>query len=470
MRTLFSDFAGMAPTEMIALPPAGSHRRYFRLRAGTVSAIGAYNDDLRENRAFLTFTRHFQTRGLHVPELYGVSADGQYYLLADLGDIMLKTLVDEKSSDFEFPESVLPWYKKALRELVQFQVSGHEGLDYLVCIPRDRFDKQSMLWDLNHFKYFFLKVSGIPFDEQKLEDDFRNFTSFLEEAGSDHFLFRDFQSRNIMISGSECYFIDYQGGRRGALQYDPASLLFEARTNLPFRLRESLLEYYLDELEKMIPLDRDAFLRYYYPFVLMRILQTLGTYGLRGWVEKKALFMQSVPFALGNLRWLLENNLIPDRFTQLRDVVQRLASSEKLQVKIPVTGDRLTVRITSFSYRKTIPDDLTGNGGGFVFDCRGIQNPGRIEEFRMLTGLDEPVRTFLREKSEMGSFLEDVYRMIDRTVTTYISRNYHHLQVSFGCTGGRHRSVYAAQSLADHLKQNDRVVVELEHREIDQSL
>ncbi len=469
LKKLFSEYTGKEVTEMIALPPSGSHRRYFRLRNDTFTAIGAYHNDLAENRAFLEFTRHFLRKGLHVPELYATDQEGYYYLLSDLGDTMLKSLIDERSTDFQFPESATPYYKKALKELVRFQVEGNTGLDYSVCVPRESFDRQSVLWDLNHFKYFFLKVTGIPFDEQKLEDDFRTFASLLEEAGTGSFMFRDFQSRNIMIQNQECYFIDYQGGRRGAFQYDPASLLFEARTNLPFSLREELLEYYLDELDRYKNPGRKAFMTYYYPFVLIRMLQTMGTYGLRGWVEKKPLFLQSVPFAVNNLRWLLDNHLVPDIVPELKKVLYDLSASEKVQVKIPVQTDKLRISIVSFSYMKTIPDDLSGNGGGYVFDCRGINNPGRFEQYRSLTGRDEAVQKFLREKSEMADFLSDVFSIIDRTVSTYIIRNHHHLQVSFGCTGGRHRSVYAAEKLAEHLKQNENVVVDLEHREMNQN-
>ena len=208
---------------------------------------------------------------------------------------------------------------------------------------------------------------------------------------------------------------------------------------------------------------------YYYPFVLIRMLQTMGTYGLRGWVEKKPLFLQSVPFAVNNLRWLLDNHLVPDIVPELKKVLHDISASEKVQVKIPVQTDKLRVSIVSFSYMKTIPDDLSGNGGGYVFDCRGINNPGRFEQYRSLTGRDESVQKFLREKSEMAGFLSDVFSIIDRTVSTYIIRNHHHLQVSFGCTGGRHRSVYAAEKLAEHLKQNENVVVDLEHREMNQN-
>ncbi|HYW96663.1 MAG TPA: RNase adapter RapZ [Bacteroidales bacterium] len=464
---LFREFSGKEPDVISPLPPSGSHRKYFRLTSGVFSAIGVYNDDLNENKAFLTFTRHFLSKKLHVPELYGVSADEHYYLLQDLGDTMLKTLIDNQSDAFEFPPTMIPWYKKALRELARFQVEGHRGLDYSACSPRDRFDRQSVLWDLNHFKYFFLKISGIPFDEQKLEHDFHAFASLLEEADPGFFLYRDFQSRNIMIHENECYFIDYQGGRRGALQYDPASLLFEARTNIPFETREQLLEYYLDEVTALTNTDRRQFMALFYPFALVRVLQAMGTYGLRGWVEKKPLFLQSVPFAINNLKWLLGDNRIPTSFPALRQVLTDITRTEKLLVNIPVRKDKLTVRIISFSYRNPIPDDLSGNGGGFVFDCRGIHNPGRYDEYKMLTGRDEAVQNFFREKSDMDQFLADVFSMTDRTISTYVERNYHHLQVCFGCTGGRHRSVFAAERLAERLKQNPNVIVELEHREMD---
>ncbi len=466
LKELFKTFAGKEAGEISSLPPAGSRRLYFRLKHKEITAIGVYNDDLKENTAFLGFTRHFMDKGLHVPDLYEVSEDKHYYLLRDLGDTMLKTMIDNASVDFVFPESVIPWYKKALRELIRFQTIGHQGLDYSLCMPRENFDRQSILWDLNHFKYFFLKISGLPYDEQKLENDFQAFAEFLEGASSDYFLFRDFQSRNIMIHEDECYFIDYQGGRRGPLQYDTASLLFEARTNIPPEQREELLDYYLDELRLQTGIERSEYMIYYYPFVLVRILQTLGTYGLRGWVEKKALFLQSVPFALRNIQWLLENKLLPTGFPELLKVLSDITASEKLKINIPPKKEKLSVSIKSFSYRKPVPDDLSGNGGGFVFDCRGIHNPGRYDEYKMLTGKDAAVQKFFSEKSEMESFLKDVFSIIDRTVETYTEMNYYHLHICFGCTGGRHRSVYAAEKLAEHLKQKENVIVDLEHTEM----
>lgn len=448
------------------LPPSGSHRRYFRLRSGKNRAIAVFNEDEKENKAFIQFSLHFKEKGIRVPEIYGSDTDKYTYLIEDLGDQNLKDLLEKNRNGEKISENALKFYREALSELLHFQIKGDEGLDYSLCIPRDRFDRQSILWDLNHFKYFFLKISGRPFDEQKLENEFQLFASLLERAESDHFMFRDFQSRNIMIYNDHCYFIDYQGGRKGALQYDVASILFEAKTDLPFRTREILLNHYLDELNKYYPGSSKKFLDLYYPFVLIRLLQALGTYGLRGWVEKKSLFLQSMPFAIKNLKWLLLKDKIPKELPYLKQVLTEVCLSKKVDYPLPQNRDGLTVRVFSFSYRKPLPDDLSGNGGGFIFDCRGIHNPGRYNEFKTLTGKDQAVEDFFNEKSKMEEFLADVYRIIDRTIESYIDRKYTHLEIGFGCTGGQHRSVYAARKLADHLQQNQNLFVELEHREL----
>jgi aminoglycoside/choline kinase family phosphotransferase len=425
--------------------------------------------DIRENLAFISFTKHFLSKGLPVPEVYLVSEDQKYYLLEDLGDTTLKELTDSLRKGWDFPLEMIPWYKKVIDGLIRFQTEGHEGLDYSVCVPRDEFDSRSILWDLNHFKYFFLKLCGIPFDEEKLENDFQNLAGKLNEVERKSFLYRDFQSRNIMIKKNKLYFIDYQGGRRGALQYDIATLLFEARTNIPGNIKEALLEYYLERisLKKKEEFNRKEFLSVYLLFALVRQLQAMGAYGLRGWVEKKPLFLQSIPFAMNNLRYFLENHCpSPEEYPELTRLLMLMIKDENLNKPIPAGEDKLTIRISSFSYRKAIPDDLTGEGGGFVFDCRGIYNPGRYPEFKNRTGMDEEVEKFFIEKTEMGDFLRDVFSIIDRSVKTYVGRDFRHLQVSFGCTGGQHRSVYAAKKLAQHLEHNRLVTVLLEHKEL----
>jgi aminoglycoside/choline kinase family phosphotransferase len=469
LKDLFKKRYGIICEQVSLLVPAGSARQYYRLSNGETSAVGAFNRDVRENRAFISFTRHFLSKGLPVPEVYLVSEDEKYYLLEDLGDTTLKDLTDSLRKGWNFPEAMIPWYKKVIDALIKFQTSGHEGLDYSVCIPRDEFDKRSILWDLNHFKYFFIKLSGIPFDEEKLENDFQKLAGKLDQVERNSFLFRDFQSRNIMIRNGKLFFIDYQGGRRGALQYDIATLLFEARTNIPREIKEELLEYYLEKISllKQNPFDKKEFLCTYPLFALVRQLQAMGAYGLRGWVEKKPLFLQSIPFAMKNLRYFLENERHAlEEFPELVRLMELMIIDDKLNRQIPSGEDKLTVRISSFSYRKAIPDDLTGEGGGFVFDCRGIYNPGKFPEFKNRTGLDPDVEKFFLEKTEMNDFLKDVFSIIDRTVKTYVGRDFKHLQVCFGCTGGQHRSVYAAKKLADHLEHNRFLTVLVEHREL----
>ena len=445
---------------------SGSQRRYFRLRANDTTAIVVFNEDIKENRAFLEFTQYFKTIGVRVPEIYATTEDKQTYLLEDLGEESLTDLLAKNRNGDVVNEVILKFYKEALSDLVLLQIKGNEVIDYSLCIPRERFDKQSIVWDLNHFKYFCLKISGIPFDEQKLEDDFQKYGAMLESAESDHFMFRDFQSRNIMIYKEHCYFIDYQGGRKGALQYDVASILFEAKADLPSGTREILLEHYLKELEKIYPDSRQKFLAGYYPFVLIRLLQAMGTYGLRGWVEKKPLFLQSMPYAIKNLKWLLLNDKIPKELPYLKEILTEISISKKFNYSLPQMRDNLTVHIFSFSYRKPIPDDLTGNGGGFVFDCRGIHNPGMYDEFKALTGKEIAIHEFFEKRSRMEEFLADITRIVDLTIESYVERQYTHLEVGFGCTGGRHRSVYAAEKLALYLQQNEKVFVELEHIEI----
>ncbi len=427
--------------------------------------IGAISPDPLITKAFLRFTEHFRNKGLNVPELYAVQEGKGIYLLEDLGDLMLKHLVDQDREEGSFPGKVRPFYHSTLEHLLRFQVEGHAGLDYSVCVPRREFDRQSVLWDMNHFKYFFLNLLGIPFDEQKLEDDFQFFASYLMNASRDHFLYRDFQARNILVRDEALFFIDYQGGRMGALQYDVASLLFEARVDLPSDFRVELLQYYLEKLGRVNKNDAAEFQKYYYGFVLVRILQAMGAYGIRGIIENIPLFLQSIPFAIQNIGWLLDKSLIPQGMPELTRCMQRIAGLSNW--KHAVAEDKLTLRITSFSYKLGIPRDYSGHGGGYIFDCRTLPNPGRIEAYRKSTGRDKDVIDFMTGKQEVSDFLGKIFALVDQSVEVYTQRRYTNLMINFGCTGGQHRSVYCAEQLKAYLEENHPVNVILKHRELD---
>ncbi|MDP4268445.1 MAG: RNase adapter RapZ, partial [Bacteroidota bacterium] len=360
---------------------------------------------------------------------------------------------------------IIQYYQNVIEELVRFQIEFSKDIDYSVSYPRDKFDKQSMMWDLNYFKYYFLKLGEIKFDEQSLENDFNKFTDFLLNENHDYFLYRDFQSRNIMIFENKPYFIDYQGGRKGALQYDIASLIFDAKANIPTILKTQLLEYYIECLGKYTIVDKAKFINYYYGYCLLRIMQAMGAYGYRGFYEKKEHFLTSIPFAVNNLNNILKNNHPAVELPELDNCWNQIIQSTHLR-DIVKSVTNLNVHIQSFSYRKGIPVDEFGNGGGFVFDCRFIKNPGLFQEYKNLTGNDFEVIDFLNKEAETDEFLENIYSIIDKAVEKYKQKNYNHLMVSFGCTGGQHRSVHCANMLYRHLhKQND-INVFLKHREI----
>ena len=335
-------------------------------------------------------------------------------------------------------------------------------LNYGVCYPRDSFDGQSIAWDLNYFKYYFLRLAGIPFNEQALEDEFGRLTTFLLSARRDYFLYSDFQSRNVMLRDGQPFFVDYQGGRKGALQYDIASLLYDAKADLPADLRQQLLDHYLEELAGFIQLDRDGFLHYYYGYVYIRILQALGAYGFRGFYERKTHFLQSVPYALKNLRWLRHNVTLPIALPTLLGAFNSMLGSEKLQ-SLAEDGENLTVRVFSFSFHRGLPKDESGNGGGFIFDGRSLPNPGREERFKALTGKDAPVMEYLNQQESVHQYLASVMLLVDTSVRDYQRRHFKNLMVSFGCTGGQHRSVYLAEQLAKHLRGRDGVEVVVRH-------
>jgi len=309
-------------------------------------------------------------------------------------------------------------------------------------------------------------LAHIQFNEQKLERDFQTFTDFLLQADDQHFLYRDFQSRNIMLKDNQPWFIDYQGGRRGALQYDIASLLFDAKADLPFETREHLLEHYLTALEKLIPVNREAFIRHYYGFVLIRIMQAMGAYGYRGFYERKAHFLQSIPYAVRNLEYLIRKVDLPVEIPTMTDVFQQLIRSSAPR-EFGQANLRLRVRIISFSYKKGVPVDERGHGGGFVFDCRFLPNPGRDIAYKQLTGNDREVIAWFADKPEMDRWLRRVNDMVDAAVNSYEEQNFTDLMVCFGCTGGQHRSVYSANPLAAHLKETHDIDVVLYHRELE---
>lgn len=458
--SLFEEYTGKSNPTIEELPSSGSNRRYSRMTKDEISLIGVAGTSREENRAFVALARHFSAQQLNVPKVFAVSDDELFYLQEDLGDGILFDAIKAGRATGVFSPEEKKLLHKTIEMLADFQVKGAQGLDFGICYPQAQFNERSVRWDLNYFKYNFLKTTGLEFQEDLLENDFDTFTETLLKDTSERFLYRDFQSRNVMLVNGEPYFIDFQGGRKGPVYYDVASFLWQAKANFPADLRDELVQTYIRSLEKYEDVDVAKFLKQLRHFVLFRTLQVLGAYGFRGYFEKKPHFIQSIPFALNNLRELLK-----DGFKEYPYLNHLLREMVDLKQFADTTKRQLEVRIFSFAYKKGIPNDATGNGGGYVFDCRAINNPGKFERYNKETGLDESVIRFLEEDGEITQFLDNIYPLVDRHVKRYMERNFTHLMISFGCTGGQHRSVYAAQHVAEHISKKFGVKVSLTHRE-----
>ena len=470
IKILFQTFSNAAITGIDKLPQAGSERHYFRLHTADASFIATYGANIKENETFLYFSKHFALKKLSAANIFCINGDKTIYIQEDFGGVSLL----DKLEQHGFTDYVYNLYKLSLQELAMLQIKGHEGLDYKKCLTNASFGKEAIMADLLYFKYYFLDALRRPYDKQKLIKEFEALANYLSHTEYKYFMFRDFQSRNIMITPDDkVHFIDYQGGMKGAPQYDVASILWQARANLPDDWKQLLLEDYIGAFEAIIdhPVDRDVFRSQYNGYVLIRLLQVLGAYGFRGLFERKAQFLTSIPLALNNLKWFINNQSIGIAVTEFKKVLELCVSDEVIQEFTPVqaTADTpLTVKINSFSYLKTgYPKDESKNGGGFVFDCRGILNPGRIEVFKTQSGLDKPVKDFLEQQTKMPEFLNSVYSLVDISVEDYIKRGFEHLMINFGCTGGQHRSVYAAEAVARHLRNKFKVKIELNHQNMD---
>jgi aminoglycoside/choline kinase family phosphotransferase len=446
----------------------GSGRAILRVAGSAGTAIGIVYPVREENVAFLEFSRHFRRHGLPVPAIYAEDLAHDAYLEEDFGDTTLFEYLTAHRSGDVIAAPAIEVYRKVVSVLPRFQIEAGRDLNYKVCYPRSSFDRQSIAWDLNYFKYYFLRLAGVSFNEQALENDFTRLTKLLLAAPHDYFLYRDFQSRNVMLRDGQPFFLDYQGGRKGALQYDIASLLYDGKADLPPALRQELLDHYLDCLSAFIPVNRAAFMEHYYAYVYVRIMQALGAYGFRGFYERKAHFLQSVPYALKNLRWLAHNVKLPIALPALMEAFQGMLASEKLQQLAP-NPNTLAVHIFSFSFHHEMPVDESGNGGGFIFDARSLPNPGREERFKQLTGVDTPVIDYLNQQESVQQFIAHVQSLVDSSVAAYQRRGFRNLMVSFGCTGGQHRSVFLAEQLARHLRPISGVEVAVRHIELEKN-
>ncbi len=483
---LFSTIGDTAlKTEIIA--GSGSNRQYFRITGEKGSVIGVYGEDTEENKTFISLSEHFLKHSINVPQVLAVSEDFHYYLTTDLGSTDLFSIIGSRdggpflgtraepsllglcrvTTKHGYGEAgtkrsgdVRDLLIKTIEALPKIQFEAGSTLNYNVCYPQKEFDFHTVFWDLNYFKYEFLKPTGIEFDELKLENDFEKFATILLSHRTNTFMYRDFQSRNIMIKDNEPWFIDFQGGRKGPIYYDLASFVYQAKANFSDSLRAELIDAYIASASKYTDINRNEFLKILNYFVLFRTLQTLGAYGFRGLVEHKAHFIQSIPFGINNLKGLLSSMDFTE-LPYLKSVLDEVVANYK-EPFVNKT-DRLVVRVCSFSYKKGIPMDYSGNGGGYVFDCRALHNPGRYEQYKDKTGLDKAVIDFIEDNGEMTVFLENVYALADASVSRYIKRGFTNLMFSFGCTGGQHRSVYAAQHLAEHINSKFGVKVILEH-------
>ncbi len=460
LEKLFESHTGGKPIHIINLKGAGSNRSYYRLEGAQKKVIGVIGENSEENAAFIHFSDHFRKSGLNVPEVLIASEENNAYLQEDLGNSSLFDRLIEIGESHEAATEIRELYKKSLEALTLFQVEASKGIDYSYCYPRQEFDRQSMQWDLNYFKYYYLRPAGISLHEQRLETDFQLLMDYLLEAPSNYFMYRDFQARNIMIKENEPWFIDFQGGRRGPLQYDVASLLFQAKADLSPEFREEMLDHYLKQLALKIEFDRNEFKDYYYGFVLLRTLQVLGAYGFRGYFEQKPHFIDSIRYALKNLDWLVKNISLPVNLPEFNACFQQMLAEVPKQI-----SKELVVEINSFSYKRSgIPKDTSGHGGGFVFDCRSLPNPGRYPKYKNLTGKDEAVIRFLEKEETVSEFLDHVYKIVEQAVENYLERGFDHLMVNFGCTGGQHRSVYCAEKLYAQLNSGYKARFLLSHK------
>ena len=462
LQSLFQTYTGQQAEHMQELPSSGSNRRYFRLQSASCSLMGVVGNNLEENRAFIYLSRHFREKGLPVPAVVAVSEDQMTYLQEDLGTTGLFELVAPGRERGSYNEEETRLLCQALEQLPRLQFAGAEGLDWQQCMY-EAFNARMVDFDLNYFKYCFLKATGLEFNEERLQDDFERLKANLLLEESNTFMHRDFQARNIMVKDGKPWIIDFQGGRRGPIYYDVASFVWQARSRFPETTRQRLLEAYLKALQPYQNIDPDHFYSRLRLFVLFRTLQVLGAYGFRGLFERKAQFISSIPPAMDNLRGLLKKPFTD--YPYLNSLLEQITALPQFQEKVPEQADKLLVHIYSFSLKKGVPEDPTGNGGGYVFDCRAIHNPGKYERYRNSTGMDADVIQFLEEDGEVTTFLESVYKLVDAHVQRFQERGFTHLQVSFGCTGGQHRSVYCAEHLAAHLAAKFDLKIVVTHRE-----
>lgn len=464
IETLFQEFKQGAADRIEKLPQSGSDRIYFRIYYQEDTFIATYNLHAKENRTFIAFSKHFKKAGLPVPEVFAVNEEDTIYLQEDLGTASLLNELEQHGHG----DRVYGLFQKSLTALAELQIKGDTGLDYSLCLTAKEFGKQAIMSDLLYFKYYFLDTLQLPYDKQAMLDDFDALSTYLTRTENKYFMFRDFQSRNIIVKDDAVHFIDYQGGMKGALQYDVASLLWQAKAELSEQWKDSLLEFYMDEIDRILDrkVDRTTFVSQYNGYVLIRLLQVMGAYGFRGLFERKAHFLASIPLGLKNLKFFLDHKRVGIVTPEFDRVLRLVVADEMIQRFEPQQADEnteLVVVVNSFSYRKGIPADPSENGGGFVFDMRSILNPGRFDDYKTLNGRDKPVQDFLEQRTRMNEYLNSVWDLVDIAVEDYLKRGFSNLMINFGCTGGQHRSVYAAEQTARHLRNKYKLKVVLTH-------
>ncbi len=458
LKNLFYDVTSLVAEDVVKLTGDGSNRCYYRMRAGDISLIGTVGTSVEENRAFFALSAQLAVRGVDVPVVMAVSDDELCYVQNDLGDVNLYERLKPARECGAFSDEQCGDLCRVMALLPDIQYLGAEDFDFSICYPVAAFDRCSVFWDFNYFKYCFLKAVGIEFNERLLEDEFERLAVALLKDDENTFLFRDFQSRNVMWHDDKPFFIDFQGGRRGPVYYDVASFVGQARAKYTPDVVQRMIDAYVESLKRYRAVDKEDFMRNLHYFRIFRLLQNLGAYGFRGLLERKKAFVESIPAALQQLIALLDD--VKEEFPVLTELLRETA---QLPLLVRQDDGELTVDVMSFSYKRGIPDDYSGNGGGFVFDCRAIHNPGRYEPYKKLCGYDEPVIRFLEEQSEIASFLENVYSIVDAMVDNYKQRGFKHIQVCFGCTGGQHRSVYSAEHTARHIAGKFGVKVVVTH-------